>query len=91
MAYFSETGADGRTVEGRIGEACCPGCGEPVLAKYSLEGVLLEDPQYCPGAGRWPESTARTCFYIINTIRAPRMPGSKICLSSVPQCPERRR
>ena len=45
---FSETGADGRTVEWRIVEACCPGCGETVLATYSLEGELLEDPPYCP-------------------------------------------
>jgi hypothetical protein len=48
LASFSETGADGRTVEGRIGEACCPGCGMPVLARYSLDGELLEDPPYCP-------------------------------------------
>lgn len=47
MAYFSETAADGHTVEGRIGEACCPGCGMPVLAKYSLEGELLEEPPCC--------------------------------------------
>jgi hypothetical protein len=46
--YFSETGADGRTVDGRIGEACCLGCGEIVLARYSLEGEPFEDPPYCP-------------------------------------------
>jgi hypothetical protein len=29
-AYFSETGADGQTVDGRTGEACCPlGAGSP--------------------------------------------------------------
>ncbi len=47
MAFFSETDADGYTIEGRYGEACCPGCGMPVLAKYSLDGELIEDPPYC--------------------------------------------
>ena len=76
-AYFFQTGADGQTMEGRTGEACCLGCGEFVLAKYSNEGELLEDPHIVRCSWRRPESTARICFYIISTIRASRMPQDR--------------
>jgi hypothetical protein len=58
----------------------------PVLAKYSLEGVLFEDPPYCPECLGRPECTARTCFYIISTIRASRMPQDR--RSAFLPCPE---
>lgn len=42
MAWFSETDTEGHTTEGRIGEAQCPVCGYPMLAKYDEGGELLE-------------------------------------------------
>lgn len=49
MARFSEYDEQtGERVEGWIGEACCPVCGCPMLAKYSLDGELLEVIGRCP-------------------------------------------
>ncbi len=48
MSWFVETDINGHTVEGRIGEACCPVCGYPMLAKFSADGEFLALIGRCP-------------------------------------------
>jgi len=52
MSRFSEYNVEtGEYQEGRLGEACCPICGYPMLAKYSEQGELMEVLGSCPGCG----------------------------------------
>lgn len=49
MSWFSEYDEQtGVYIEGRLGEACYPICGHPMLAKYSDDGELLEIIDSCP-------------------------------------------
>jgi len=49
MSSFSEYNKEtGEYDEGRIGEACCPNCGFPMLAKFTDNGDLIELIGSCP-------------------------------------------
>lgn len=52
MSRFSEYDEQtGEYTEGFIGEAACPICGCPMLAKYTQEGHFIEIVGRCPECG----------------------------------------